>query len=99
MAKRKKYGVDIKAPKGKYWMFLVNLDGTISEAHTFKEAKEADFHPHFYFSRQALSSVDERDSMFVWLDRGKLFSEYFKGNGRLPKDFHKEVLKNIRRFK
>lgn len=59
-------GSDTFIFKGKKaWSGAVNtLDGTIEEIHTYKQAKNADFHHSFYFSDEQLDKMSEGESCF-----------------------------------
>lgn len=62
--------------KGKdYWSGSVNtLDGEIEEVHTFKEAKDADFHHSFYFSYEQQDKMEEGECVFFCIDEeGNIF--------------------------
>lgn len=52
-----------------YWSGSVNvLDGVIEEVHTYKEAKNHDFHHTMYFSENQVEKMDNDECVFFYID-------------------------------
>ena len=51
-------------------------DGFIEETHTYEEAKKEDFHHSLYFSIEAAERINEGESIFFWIENGKLYTEW-----------------------
>ena len=55
------------------------LDGYVEEVHTYKEAEREDFHHSLYFSPEAAERISNGESVFFWIDDGKVQTEWRNG--------------------
>ena len=90
----------------KCWSGAVNtLDGTIEEVHSYKEAKEYDFHHSFYFSDEQIDKMEEGLSCFfmVFPDHTIMVNAMSRFNPedrdiKLDEDFLKSRIKEQIKF-
>lgn len=82
----KNYGI---LPNGeRFWIGTINLwNYKIEEVHTYEEAKQADFHPDFYFSSRQLGRVREELCEYFWYE-----GEYDIG---VDPDFPSKIQKDL----
>jgi hypothetical protein len=63
-----------------FWIGTVNVyDGEIEEVHTYEEARNNDFHHHFYFSSAQVEKMVEGNVMIFWINADGIQAEWTMG--------------------
>lgn len=55
------------------------IDGYVEEVHTYEEAENADFHHSLYFSIEAAERINNEESVFFWIEKGRIETMWRNG--------------------
>lgn len=70
----------LKRTGEEFWIGTVNVyDGEIEEVHTYEEARNNDFHHHFYFSPAQVEKMIARECMIFWINANGIQAEWTMG--------------------